>query len=56
MSILLDIKAFRDYQLIQDWAMFGTLLIVEIFVFIRVKFRIDPLGIFTLTAQLFLII
>ncbi len=46
----------RSYQTKQDWALFAILLLVELFVFVKLKLRIDLLGTLTLITQLIVII
>ena len=57
MSIESDpsIIQFREYQIKQDWTIFSILLLVELYVFVKLKLRIDVLGIFTLITQLIVI-
>jgi hypothetical protein len=57
MSIESDpsIIQFREYQIKQDWTIFSILLLVELYVFVKLKLRIDVLGTFKLITQLIVI-
>jgi hypothetical protein len=51
-----SILGFRSYEIIRDWTIFIILFLVELCVFVKINFRIDFLGGFTLIASLVAII
>ena len=51
-----NILEFLSYQIKQDYTIFTILLLVEFYVFVKLKLRIDFLGTFTLITQLIVII